>query len=53
MKIKELKLYNAIDKREKKANKEARKAKFRLIRPFKQLYNIIIYIKGLIAQIVY
>ena len=51
IKIKELKLYDAIDKRGEKASKEARKAKFWLIRPLKQLYNIIVYIKGLIAQI--
>jgi predicted deacetylase len=51
MKIEELKSYDTIDKRGEKANKEARKAKFRLMGPLKQLHNIIVYIKGSTAQI--
>jgi hypothetical protein len=44
-------LYDKEDLKGEKGDEEAKKQKFRLIGPLSQLHNIIIYIRGSIAQV--
>ena len=46
VKIEELKAYNKQDQSKELINKEAKRAKFRLLGPLGQGHNIVVYIRG-------
>jgi len=46
VKIEELKVYNKQDQSKELINKEAKRAKFRLLGPLSQGHNIVVYIRG-------
>ena len=52
IRIKELELYNSQKEIREFINKEVIRAKFRLLRLFSQIYNIIIYIYKLLGYII-
>jgi hypothetical protein len=49
--IEELKSYDDKKQQEDTKDKKAKKIKFCLIKPLNQMHNIVIYIRGLTAQI--
>ncbi len=51
IRVEELESYNSQDETRELANKEAIKAKFRLLGPLGQAHNIIIYIRGSLGRI--
>ena len=50
IKIEELEAYNKQDQIKELTDKEAKRAKFRLLRPLGQGHNIIVYIRALAGK---
>ena len=51
--IAKLKSYNKVKANGELTNKEAKKVKFRLLRPLNKAYNIVVYIRSLSGYINY